>query len=309
MKVLIVANHNKGHFVPFIVEQVEALRRLGVEFDYFGVHGKGIRGYLSNRSSLVDKIREFNPDLIHAHYGLSGLLANLQRTVPVVTTLHGSDIHEGGRNILFSRLSIWLSAYNIFVTEQLQRQAGFHGKKQCVIPCGIDTIAIHPMERAEARRLLGWEPDGKYVLFAGAFDNEVKNSPLAKAASSLIPDAHLMEMRGFSREQVNWAMNAANCLLMTSHREGSPQVVKEALTCGTPIVSVDVGDVKEVTKGIAGCYVTTYNAKELADKLNEAIAFKGKTQGPQRITDRGLSNEHIAQRILEIYEKVTKASK
>lgn len=309
MKVLIVANHNKGYYVPFIVEQVEALRRLGVEFDYYGVHGKGIGGYLSNRSSLVNMISEYNPDLIHAHYGLSGLLANLQRTVPVVTTFHGSDIHEGGRNILFSRISIWLSAYNIFVTEQLQKQAGYHGKKQCVIPCGIDTIAIHPMERPEARRLLGWEPDGKYVLFAGAFDNEVKNSPLAKSASSLIPDVRLMEMRGYSREQVNWAMNAANCLLMTSHREGSPQVIKEALTCGTPIVSVDVGDVKEVTKGIAGCYVTTYNAKELADSLNEAIAFKGKTQGPQRIADRGLSNDHIAQRILEIYEKVTKASK
>ena len=146
MKVLIVANHNKGHFVPFIVEQVEALRQLGVEFDYFGVHGKGIRGYLSNRSSLVDKIREYQPDLVHAHYGLSGLLANLQRTVPVVTTFHGSDIHEGGRNLLFSKLTIRLSAFDIFVTEQLQRQAGFHGKKQCVIPCGIDTIAIHPME-------------------------------------------------------------------------------------------------------------------------------------------------------------------
>lgn len=309
MKVLIVANHNKGFFVPFIVEQVEALRRLGVEFDYYGVHGKGIGGYLSNRSSLVDKIREYNPDLIHAHYGLSGLLANLQRTVPVVTTFHGSDIHEGGRNILLSRISIWLSAYNIFVTEQLQKQAGYHGKKQCVIPCGIDTITIHPMERAEARKKLGWDTSGKYVLFAGAFDNEVKNSPLAKAASSLIPDVHLMEMRGYSREQVNWAMNAANCLLMTSHREGSPQVVKEALTCGTPVVSVDVGDVKEVTKGIDGCYVTTYDAKELAERMKKAFVFHDKTKGPQRIADRGLSNENIAKRILDIYEKVIKSSK
>ena len=309
MKVLIVANHNKGYFVPFIVEQVDALRQLGVEFDYYGVHGKGIGGYLSNRSSMVKKIREYNPDLIHAHYGLSGLLANLQRVVPVVTTFHGSDIHEGGRNILLSRISIWLSAYNIFVTEKLQDQAGYHGKKQCVIPCGIDTKAIYPMERSETRKLLGWEPDGKYVLFAGAFDNEVKNSPLAKAASSLIPDVRLMEMRGYTREQVNWAMNAANCLLMTSHREGSPQVVKEALTCGTPIVSVDVGDVKNVTDGIDGCFITSYDANELAISMKKAFAFQGKTNGPKRIADRGLSNGHIARQILEIYEKVTKASR
>ena len=304
MRVLIVANHNKGYFVPFIVEQVNALKQLGVEFDYFGVHGKGIRGYLSNRSLLKAKIREYHPDLIHAHYGLSGLLANLQRSIPVVTTFHGSDIHTGRRNLLFSKLAIWLSAYNIFVSEKLQKQADFHGSKQCIVPCGVDTTAIFPMDRVEARKLLGWDTEGKYVLFAGAFDNEVKNSPLAKAATSLIPDVHLMEMRGYSREQVNWAMNAANCLLMTSHREGSPQVVKEAMTCGTPIVSVNVGDVKEVSDGIDGCYITSYNAQEIANSLNQAIAFQGKTQGPLRIVERCLSNDLIAKHIIEIYQKV-----
>ena len=300
MRVLIVANHNKGSFVPFIVEQVNALKLLGIEIDYFGIHGKGVSGYLSNRSALKTKIREYNPDLIHAHYGLSGLLANLQRRIPVVTTFHGSDIHEGGRNLLLSRLTIRLSAYNIFVSEKLQKQAGYHGSKQCAIPCGVDTKAIFPMERTEARQLLGWDAEGKYVLFAGAFDNEVKNSPLAKAAAALLPDVHLMEMRGYSREQVNWAMNAANCLLMTSHREGSPQVVKEAMTCGTPIVSVDVGDVKEVTNGIEGCFVASYDAQEIADCLQRAFVFHGKTNGPQRIVERDLTNELIAKRIIDI---------
>ena len=304
MRVLIVANHNKGYFVPFIVEQVDALKQFGIEVEYFGVHGKGIRGYLSNRSLLKKKISEYHPDLIHAHYGLSGLLANLQRVVPVVTTYHGSDIHEGGCNLLFSRLSILLSAYNIFVTEKLQKQAGYCGDKQCAIPCGVDTTAIYPIDRAEARKLLGWDADGKYVLFAGAFDNAVKNSPLAKAAVALVSDSHLMEMRGYTREQVNWAMNATNCLLMTSHREGSPQVVKEALTCGTPIVSVDVGDVKEVTDGIDGCYVTSYDAQKIAENLQLAFAFQGKTKGPQRIVERNLSNELVAKQIIEIYQKV-----
>ena len=304
MRILIVANHNPGKYTAFITEQVESIKQLGVEVDYYGVHGKGILGYLSNLSSLKAKIREYHPDLIHAHYGLSGLLANLQRQVPVVTTFHGSDIHEGGRNLLLSRLTIRLSAYNIFVTEKLQRQGGYHGSKQCALPCGVDTKAIFPMEQFEARKLLGWEANEKYVLFAGAFDNEVKNSPLAKAAVALVPDAHLIEMRGYSREQVNWAMNAANCLLMTSYREGSPQVVKEALTCGTPIVSVDVGDVKEVTDGIDGCYVTSYDAQKIADNLQFAFVFQGKTKGPQRIVERNLSNELVAKQIIEIYQKV-----
>lgn len=306
MKILIVANHNKGAFVPFITEQVNALKQLGGEVDYFGVHGKGIRGYLSNRSSLIAKIREYKPDLIHAHYGLSGLLANLQRMVPVVTTYHGSDIHSRGKNLLFSRLAFHLSAYNIFVTEALQKQAGRGGRNQCVLPCGIDTTAIYPIERSEARKKLGWDINGQYVLFAGAFDNVVKNSPLAKAAVAQVPDAKLMEMRGYTREQVNWAMNAANCLLMTSHREGSPQVIKEALTCGTPIVSVNVGDVKEITAGIEGCYITSYDAKDIAQELERTFSFQGKTKGPQRILERGLSNEIIAKRIIDIYNLVLK---
>lgn len=307
MKVLIVANHNKGYFVPFIVEQVNAVRCLGVEVDYFGVHGKGVRGYLSNRSSLKKKIREYHPDLIHAHYGLSGLLANLQRMVPVVTTYHGSDIHEGGKNLLFSRFAIRLSAYNIFVTEALKKQAGYHGRNQCTIPCGVDTTSIYPIERAEARKLLGWDMNGQYVLFAGAFDIGVKNYPLAKAAMDLLPNVQLVEMRGYSREQVNLAMNAANCLLMTSLREGSPQVVKEAMACGTPIVSVDVGDVAEVTVGLDGCYITSRAPHDIAFGLQQAFTFQGKTNGPKRIVELGLSNEFVANRLLELYQRVVES--
>ena len=44
MRVLIVANHNTGRFTSFITEQVESIRQLGVEVDYYGVHGKGILG-------------------------------------------------------------------------------------------------------------------------------------------------------------------------------------------------------------------------------------------------------------------------
>jgi len=309
MKILIVANHNTGSFTPFIVEQVNALRSMGVEVDFFGVHGKGVSGYLSNLPSLKAKIRECKPDLVHAHYGLSGLLANLQRKVPVVTTYHGSDIHSKGLNLFLSRISIRLSAYNIFVSKGLLKISGYQGSNQIVLPCGVDAHAFYPLERAEARKRLGWDTDAKYALFAGAFNNEVKNSQLAKAAIARIPDAQLVELRGYSREQVNLAMNAANCLLMTSINEGSPVVTKEALTCGTPIVSVDVGDVKEMTSGVEGCYITTYEAENIANALKQAIGFQGKTSGPQRIVERSLSNEFVARRILEIYQKVIKQSK
>ena len=99
-------------------------------------------------------------------------------------------------------------------------------------------------------------------------------------------------------------MNAANCLLMTSHREGSPVVIKEAMACGTPIVSVIVGDVKDVVSGVSGCYLSTYDANDIAANIRQALSFKGKTNGPQQIIEKGLSNEIIAHQILEIYQKV-----
>ncbi len=309
MKVLIVANNKPGYFSPFVSEQVEALKKLGVEFDFFGVGGKGFNGYLSNLPSLKQKIHEFQPDLLHAHYGLSGMLANLQRSVPVVTTYHGSDIHSKGLNLSVSRITARYSAYNIFVSPWLLELAAYKGDNKCIIPCGVDTTTFTPIERTEARKQLGWNENEQIVLFAGAFDNDVKNSPLAKEAVALVPDTKLVELRGYSREQVNLLMNAANCLLMTSHREGSPVVVKEAMVCGTPIVSVNVGDVKDVVSGVSGCYLSTYDVNDIAANIRQALTFKGKTNGPQCITEKGLSNEVVAKRILKVYQAVMQQPK
>lgn len=309
MKILIVGSNNPGQFSPFIIEQVEALKRLGVDFDFFGISGKGATGYLSDLPALKRKIHEYHPDLIHAHYGLSGLLANLQRGIPVITTYHGSDVHSLGLNLSMSKVASRFSAYNIFVSQDLLELSCCKLGKQCVIPCGVDTTTFHPIERSEARKQIGWDVDSKFILFAGAFDNDVKNSKLAKKAVSLVPDVTLMELRGYNRDQVNIAMNAANCLLMTSHREGSPVVIKEAMACGTPIVSVDVGDVKDVMDGVDGCYITTYDEIDIASHIMTALSFQGKTDGPQKIIEKGLSNDIIAKQVLEIYERLLKMSK
>ena len=98
-----------------------------------------------------------------------------------------------------------------------------------------------------------------------------------------------------------------NCdaLLLTSKTEGSPQVIKEAMACGCPIVSVDVGDVSERIEGLDGCYlVRTREPKDIADALLQAIAYKGKTNGRKRILEMELSNEQVAKRLVEIYNQV-----
>ena len=146
----------------------------------------------------------------------------------------------------------------------------------------------------------------KIIVFSGAFDNTVKNSALAKEAVYLIPEARLIELKSYSKKDLNFLFNAADCLLMTSFTEGSPQVIKEAMASGCPIVSVDVGDVKEITSGIDGCYIAVRSPEDIAEKLKLALNFNGKTQGRQRIIELGLDNESIAKRLISIYENILK---
>ena len=79
MRILVVASHNQGDFAPFIIEQAQALEAVGCIIDFFGVEGKGIKGYLNNLSALKRKIMVFQPDVVHAHYGLTARIS----TIPV----------------------------------------------------------------------------------------------------------------------------------------------------------------------------------------------------------------------------------
>ena len=305
MKILVVSRYKAqyaAHVLPFVAEQFASLRDAGCEAELFLLRGN----YLKQWKSLRRKIREFRPDVIHAHYGLTCLVASLvTRRVPIVSTYHGSDINNP-KVRLFSKMAMKLSAWNIFVSKRNRMLAGaVEGMKASLVPCGVALSEVQLMTRADAREALGWCDDEKKVLFTSAFDNAVKDPELARAAVNLLEGVELIELKGYSRQQVNMLMCASNCLLMTSKTEGSPQVIKEAMACGCPIVSVDVGDVAERTEGVVGCYVvTTREPKDIAAALMKAIAFNGKTDGREKILELGLSRERVAQKIINIYEQI-----
>ena len=324
MKILIVGNNKPGHFAPFVEEQACALQLQGCEVVFFGVQGKGIWGYLRCLPALKRAIKQHQPDLIHAHYGLSGVLANLQRLVPVVTTYHGSDINKP--NILrFSKIAMRLSAHNIFVSQRNVTLALSPNslityrlkKRYTLLPCGVNLplpwseMQTHQVEQLTLNQWVQEKLNAgvKHVLFAGAFNNAVKDPELAKAAIHELESkgvkVELIELKGFNRDQVNALMYNCDALLMTSKTEGSPQVIKEAMACGCPIVSVDVGDVAERVEGVDGCYVvSSREPKDIAEALQQALAFSGKTNGRQRIIEMGLSNEQVAERLMAIYERL-----
>lgn len=172
MKVLVVARYKEYGYAPFVTEQVAALEKFGIECRYLPVKGKGVTGYMKHLNALIKEIRDIHPDIVHAHYGLCGLLANLQRRVPVVTTYHGSDINDK-KVLRLSKIAILRSAYNIFVSQK-NIDIARPKKNYALIPCGINLEDYPFIEKSEARTQMGLSPDKKYVLFAGAYDNTVK---------------------------------------------------------------------------------------------------------------------------------------
>lgn len=319
MRLLIVASLNThgGQYAPFITEQAKALQSQDVAVEYFGIVGHGIIGYLRNIRPLVRAIRDQRPDIIHAHYGLCGLVACLAGKwthTPVVATYHGSDINLPSV-LRFSLFAMRLAAWNIFVSQRnvaIARRYTAHNTNWSLLPCGINFPA-DSASYPDMHHVL--RSNYKHVLFAGAFGNVVKDAPLAQAAvdyyntHTQAQPIQLVELKGYTREQVYGLMYACDAFLMTSKTEGSPQVIKESMACGLPIVSVNVGDVAERLEGIEGCYVaSSREPQELANLLSKAV-LSSRTQGRQRILDLGLTNDQVAAKLVDIYNAILNTRK
>jgi teichuronic acid biosynthesis glycosyltransferase TuaC len=121
---------------------------------------------------------------------------------------------------------------------------------------------------------------------------------------ALLNDSNLIELQGYSREEVALLLNAVDVVLMTSFTEGSPQIIKEAMACNCPVVSVPVGDVADVITGIPGCFISTYQPADVASKLQQALAFGNLTEGRARILELGLDAETVAHKILGVYKEI-----
>lgn len=308
MKVLIVCTYRDyakytNYVAPFIYEQVESLKKKGVSVDYCLISG-GIKGYWRFICNICKIVDNHNADVIHAHGGLCGFVACFQHKYPVITTYHGSDINCI-KTRLFAQIAILRSKWNVFVANRIKSKVLCFDKNSSVIPCGVNMDIFFPQNKEEARKKLKWQSDKKKILFAQGFDEPVKNYPLAKAAVELLPNAELVELKGYTREQVACLMNASDAALMTSFTEGSPQFVKEAMACACPVVSTDVGDVRELLEGIDNSYITTYEPQDVANALSKVLSNGNRNkQAYVRIRDN-YELSIVAEELICIYKKVT----
>lgn len=311
MKILVVYSGNVINFSfekhqAFIFDQIEAIKHNypNLEFIHFVITGRGWLGYIKSYTKLLKKIISTKPSLIHAHYGLSGFIASLTLFKPLIITFHGSDINITSIRRL-SAIGAKYASHSIYVSEKLRVVSGNSRKNTAVIPCGVDFSIFFNEDKLLIREKLGMDRDKKYILFASAFDNKVKNYPLAadaivKSKKEII----VIELKNKRRSEVCELLNASDLLLLTSFSEGSPQVIKEAMACNCPIVATDVGDIKEVVNDTEGCFVTDFDANEIAMRINQVIEFGKRTNGREKI--KHFDNNLIASNIMNIYNSVLK---
>ena len=308
MKILFVSSgNNKFGISPIVYNQGESIKKYGLYIDYFTIVGKGVFGYLKNVFLIKKKIKK-KYDLIHAHYSLSAFAATLAfPNIPLVVSLMGTDSQMN----LFWRLLIkvcYLAFWDHTIVKSKSMKESLHLNKASVIPNGVDLNKFKLRDKLEIRKKLGLNGNKKYILFLSNPDRLEKNFSLAKNAVDILPDPSIILLPIFDKkhnEAIDY-LNASDILLMTSLWEGSPNAVKEAMACNIPIVSTNVGDVREVIGNTEGCYITSFKAEDVADKIKKALQFGKRTNGRQRIIELGLDSETIAKKIIKVYEEVLK---
>jgi glycosyltransferase involved in cell wall biosynthesis len=177
-----------------------------------------------------------------------------------------------------------------------------------VQPTGVDLALFQPAERAAARARLGYAPHERVVLFNAGKNPAVKDPALARAAVehaiSRIGEIRFAVLNGKAPpEEIPVYMNAADVLLVTSFTEGSPTVVQEAMACNLPVVSVDVGDVRERLQGVDACEVIAgRDPAALGAALARVLAAGKRSDGRAHAAALGI--DAIAARLAEFYRRV-----
>jgi glycosyltransferase involved in cell wall biosynthesis len=306
-----------AHLV-FVRREAEALRAAGHQVDVFQFHNDS---YLPWRVAgevlkLRGEIGRARPQLVHAQFGkFNALVAALAAgDTPLVITFRGTDINHNTRyswlrsaiGLAASQLAAFAAQGLICVSREIRSKVWARGgRPSIVVPTGVNLSIFVPLDRKIARERLGFAADEKIVLFNAGKNPAVKDPQLACAAvveaGKRVKNLRFVVLDGTAApEDVPVYMNAADCLLVTSRTEGSPTVVQEAMACNLPVVSVDVGDVRERLAGVAQCAVV--RGRDPAT-LGEAIAavLREPRRSDGRVHAAAVSVDAIAAQLADFY--------
>jgi len=310
VRVLVVTNITPDKAAPwrgqFVRDQVDALRRAGVDAELHSFPA-GTRNYPRAVGSIRRILRRGRFDLVHAHFGLAGWCAKLAGARPLVVTFHGTDVRHPMTGFLSRRLVgrldlIAAASLALFSPEggrpALPRRPGANA----VLPAGADLDRFRPASRAEARKSLGLEQGGRYLLFPAATSRPVKRYDRAQEVAALL-GAELLSGDGVDAGQMPVWMNAANAVVVTSDNEGFGLVAVEALACDVPVFSTPVGIAPFLLRGVDGCLAAPFDASAWAAAIRQHLEVDDpRVAGRDRAS--WFSAQLMAERVIEAYREL-----
>ena len=310
----------EGNSMIFAKRQIESIASMNHAVETF---------YLESRTNIFILIRDFfrfrklirsfSPDIINCYYGtVTSLFTVLSTSKPVVITFVGSDLNfVKSENIIseilgkfFSQLSVLRAAGVICVSENLIKKIWWRKKIATVLPLGVNDKQFITIDKLRARNDLGFKQDEKIILFNN--NALVKRFDIASKAVELlkkkIPGVRLHALSGsISFDKILALLNACDCLLLCSDSEGSPAMIKEAMACNLPIVSTDVGDVKETIKLTIPHAIAEQNPEALANALEKVLLQNIRSNGRDVLLTCGFTTDSISKKIIGIYYSILQA--
>lgn len=309
-------------FGIFMKEQIESLEPLGIDNTIFFSNGSetgvgrkhgGIIIHLKSVFKLQWHLLTHRYDLIHCHSNISGLILTLSGgwifNKCILSFQNDPEKFQDAK--LFKKLYPFFNKIIVKKpTKYLQR------KKVVYLPNGCNKDFFKPMDMEKCKKQLGLDLDKDYILFVDSntskkrtqkrkdrFD-ETLNIVRRKYGHKNIKE---LVMIGVKREMVPVYMNACKLHLMTSDQEGSPNSIKECIMCNVPVVSTDVGNVRDMVQNINGCYVSnTFDAEELAGLVDRVLCMEETFLGRDALIATGYGMQTVALKLKSLYDNVIK---
>lgn len=224
---------------------------------------------------------------------------------PMIAKVHGSDVNVFTQEPARRRQICWAlgrSAHVVAVSQALAtrlEELGVDGRRIAVLYNGVDPSRFYPVPQPQARRELGYAEEDRIILFVGnvqaskgcmelvqAFAKLRQRVPRLKLVfvgagpqqKALASECSTLGMAGdvtfagrLAHDQIVRWFGAADVFCLPSHAEGVPNVVLEAMACGTPVVATRVGGIPEVLPAYAGVMVPPKNVDALDEALFTAL--------------------------------------
>lgn len=317
---------NGSHYLrsSFVRMQMNSLKPHLKEIIPFAItNTSSISGILRNSLELRKFLNNTQPDLVHAHYGSTTALITLLascRKYPLIVSFCGNDlisysspdIMESSRVFLATLISKFCSRFtdliivksnNLFDSLPVSVQSKVH-----ILPNGVDLKHFRPISQIESRDKLRLNSGNPIVIFSKTKGSETVKCPqLAYDTFSLLQkklsNSMFLEIGNESYENMPLYLNAADVLILTSLCEGSPNIIKEAMACNLPVVSVDCGDVRDRLKNVSPGGVFNRDPQTLADQIESILANNNRSDGRIELEKQCLSIDDVAIKLIRIFQE------